>query len=240
MRILGIIPARYASSRLAGKPLAMIAGKSMIQRVYEQCTQAEKLTEVIIATDDERILQHVLQFTDKVIMTSASCRNGTERCAEVVSQYVPEFDFIVNIQGDEPFINPKQIDELCALFDVYKNDIYTQVKPETNEALYSNKNVVKAILDEQTYALDFFRETVELFVSPFYKHIGIYGFKPQTLLDLVKLPPSQREQQLHLEQLRWLDNGYAIKAGITAYHSMSIDTADDLAKAIKYAVDFQN
>lgn len=240
MRILGIIPARYASSRLQGKPLADIAGKSMIQRVYEQCTKAEALTEVIIATDDERILQHVLQFTDKVIMTSASCRNGTERSAEVAARHLADYDFIVNIQGDEPFINPKQIDELCALFDVHKNDIYTQVKQETKEALYRNKNVVKAILDEHTYALDFFRETNEAFVSPFYKHIGIYGFKPQTLLDLVKLPPSKREQQLHLEQLRWLDNGYAIKAGITIYHSMSIDTADDLANALKYAVDFQD
>ncbi len=240
MRNLAVIPARFASSRLNGKPLADIAGKSMIQRVYEQCTKAEALSEVIIATDDERILQHVLQFTDKVSMTSASCRNGTERSAEVAARHLADYDFIVNIQGDEPFINPKQIDELCALFDVHKNDIYTQVKQETKEALYRNKNVVKAILDEQTYALDFFREPNELFTPPFYKHIGIYGFKPQTLLDLVKLPPSQREQQLHLEQLRWLDNGYAVRAGITAYHSMSIDTADDLANAIKYAVGFQD
>jgi len=212
----------------------------MIQRVYEQCTKAEALTEVVIATDDERIHQHVLQFTDKVIMTSAFCRNGTERCAEVAARHLANYDFIVNIQGDEPFINPKQIDELCALFDVHKNEIYTQVKKETDEAIYRNKNAVKAILDDQTYALDFFRETVEIFISPFYKHIGIYGFKPQTLLDLVKLPPSHREQQLHLEQLRWLDNGYSIKAGITIYHSMSIDTADDLANALKYAVDFQD
>lgn len=232
MNVLGIIPARYASSRFSGKPLADIGGKTMIQRVYEQCLQAKSLHKVIVATDDFRIFETVKAFHGNVQYTSSTCLNGTERCAEIAELLKDDFDFVVNIQGDEPFIQPTQIDELCALFDLKKHEIYTQVKLETSMDNYNNINIVKADLDSQLYAKDFYREPKSILKDSFYRHIGLYGYSLQTVLEIVQLSPTERERQLHLEQCRWFDHGYSIKTGITTHQSISIDTPEDLQQAL--------
>lgn len=244
MNILGIIPARYNATRLAGKPLVMIMGKPMIQRVYEQCKKAAKLSDCIVATDDERIFNVIKNIGGKVMMTATTHLNGTARCAEVATRQAEfstiNFDYIINIQGDEPLINPKQIDELAILFDTENIDIVTQVKVENNLALLNNKNIVKAILDEQDFALQFNRiindkkilNQIE-HVGAFYRHIGIYGFKNKVLQEIAKLPPSKNEIEHHLEQLRWLDNSFKIKVGMTNFESISVDTKEDAEKVIQ-------
>lgn len=240
LKISGIIPARYASSRFPGKPLADIDGKTMIQRVYEQCLKARSLQHVMVATDDTRIYDAVAAFGGNVQMTSSAHLNGTSRCAEVAETTTEHYDYIINIQGDEPLINPEQLNELAALFEDEDVQIATQVKRETDLSLLENPNVVKTILDENNFALDFKRiindETSLANIRHtgyFYKHIGIYGFKTNILVKLVQLAPTENELRHHLEQLRWLDNGFKIKAGITAYESLSVDTADDLEKVRK-------
>ncbi len=234
LKILGIIPARYDSARFPGKPLAAINGKTMIQRVYEQCKKAKSLTNVIIATDDERIYSVVKEFGGNVVITSSTHLNGTSRCAEVAENLNEQFDYIINIQGDEPLINPNQIDELAVLFQDENAEIVTQVKNETDLSLFGNKNIVKAILDENNYAVDFKRiiQFKDYNSAQFYKHIGIYGFQTNLLLKLVKLTPTENELEHHLEQLRWIDNGFKIKAGITEHESISVDTKEDLEKVI--------
>lgn len=234
MKILGIIPARYASSRFPGKPLVAIDGKTMIQRVYEQCLKADSLTDVIVATDDERIFLEVLNFDGKVILTSTEHLNGTSRCVEALKEYNKinsnSIDYVINIQGDEPFIEPKQIDELSLLFSDITAKIFTQAKKNTNMALLSNPNIVKAIIDDKNFAVDFKRkiEVSDLKQDYFLKHIGIYGFAAATLLEIVEISPTQNEITHQLEQLRWLDYHYKIKVGITEFESISIDTKEDL------------
>ena len=238
MKILGIIPSRYDSARFPGKPLTMIAGKTMVQRVYEQCKKATSLTDVIVATDDQRIYDTVKDFGGNVMMTSKDHLNGTSRCAEVIKRHSEQSEesvqYIINIQGDEPLINPNQIDELAALFEDNNAELVTQVKIETNLSLLGNKNIVKAILDESSFAVDFKRNLILTTHDSllFYKHIGIYGFKSDVLQKLVQLEPTKNELQHHLEQLRWLDNGFKIKVGITEYESISVDTKEDLEKVI--------
>ncbi len=240
MKIVGIIPARYESSRFPGKPLAMISGKSMIQRVYEQAKKATSLTEVYVATDDERIIKEVETFGGQVVMTSKEHLNGTSRCAEALEILNKNFNYIINIQGDEPLINPNQIDELANLFPDEQAEIITQVAIETDLSLLENKNAVKAILDENCYALDFKRTLSEtiLVSSSFFRHIGIYGFKTVVLKKIVQLSPTKNELEEHLEQLRWIDNKFIIKAGITKYKSINIDTKEDLEKVINYVESF--
>lgn len=234
MKILGIIPARYASSRFPGKPLVAIDGKTMIQRVYEQCLKADSLTDVIVATDDTRIYNEVNGFGGNAMMTSSEHLNGTSRCAEALKNYIEvnkcSFDFVINIQGDEPFIQPEQIDELSLLFSDTSATIFTQAKKNTNLELLSNPNIVKAILDDSNFAINFKRiiTTNEIQQAFFLKHIGIYGFKADILSDIIKLSPTQNELEHQLEQLRWLDYRYKIKVGITEYESISIDTKEDL------------
>lgn len=231
LSILGIIPARYESSRFPGKPLAMIAGKTMIQRVYEQCKKAKSLTSVVVATDDKRIYDAVTAFGGNAIMTSTAHLNGTSRCAEVQKNEDDTYDFIINIQGDEPLINPEQIDELSRLFEDANAEIVTQVKEETDLSQLENKNIVKAILDENHFAIDFVRigqASTDNGRPIFYKHIGIYGFRVDVLKQLVRLAPTANELEHHLEQLRWLDNGFKLKAGITEFESISVDTPEDL------------
>lgn len=234
MKILGIIPARYASSRFPGKPLVAIDGKTMIQRVYEQCLKADSLTDVIVATDDTRIYNEVNRFGGNAMMTSSDHLNGTSRCAEALKNYIEvnkcSFDFVINIQGDEPFIQPEQIDELSLLFSDTSATIFTQAKKNTNLELLSNPNIVKAILDDSNFAINFKRiiTTNEIQQAFFLKHIGIYGFKADILSDIIKLSPTQNELEHQLEQLRWLDYRYKIKVGITEYESISIDTKEDL------------
>lgn len=239
VKILGIIPARYDSARFPGKPLALIAGKPMIQRVYEQCKKVESLTNVIVATDDERIYNVVKEFGGHVMMTSSEHLNGTSRCAEALEKLNEAYEFVINIQGDEPLINPNQIDELAALFQDANAEIVTQVKKETDLSLLENKNIVKAILDEDDFATDFKRVisnsseiNSDQAIQYFFKHVGIYGFRADVLQRIVTLAPTQHELEHHLEQLRWLDNGFKIKAGITAYESISVDTKDDLEKVV--------
>jgi len=234
LKILGIIPARYASSRFPGKPLVAIDGKTMIQRVYEQCLKADSLTDVIVATDDTRIYNEVNRFGGNAMMTSSDHLNGTSRCAEALKNYIEvnkcSFDFVINIQGDEPFIQPEQIDELSLLFSDTSATIFTQAKKNTNLELLSNPNIVKAILDDSNFAINFKRiiTTNEIQQAFFLKHIGIYGFKADILSDIIKLSPTQNELEHQLEQLRWLDYRYKIKVGITEYESISIDTKEDL------------
>lgn len=234
MKILGIIPARYASSRFPGKPLVAIDGKTMIQRVYEQCLKADSLTDVIVATDDTRIYNEVNGFGGNAMMTSSEHLNGTSRCAEALKKYIEvnkcSFDFVINIQGDEPFIQPEQIDELSLLFSDTSATIFTQAKKNTNLELLSNPNIVKAILDDSNFAINFKRiiTTNKIQQAFFLKHIGIYGFKADILSDIIKLSPTQNELENQLEQLRWLDYRYKIKVGITEYESISIDTKEDL------------
>ena len=240
MKIVGIIPARYESSRFPGKPLAMISGKSMIQRVYEQAKKATNLTEVYVATDDERIIKEVETFGGQVIMTAKEHLNGTSRCAEALEILNKSFNYIINIQGDEPLINPLQINELASLFLDEHAEIITQVAIETDLSLLENKNIVKAILDKDCYALDFKRTLTEstLVSSSFFRHVGIYGFKTDVLKKIVQLTPTKNELEEHLEQLRWIDNEFIIKAGITKYKSISIDTKEDLRKVINYVESF--
>lgn len=237
MKILGVIPARFDSSRFPGKPLILIEGKSMIQRVYEQCIQTKFLDEVLVATDDERIFDTVQTFGGNVLMTSTQHLNGTSRCFEAyqkikTNQY-KSFDFIINIQGDEPYIQPQQIDELCQLFSSKEIEIVTQVKQETSLELLNNQNIVKAILDENNFVLDFTRENPSINPSNyFYKHIGIYGFRADVLAQITQFQPTKNEHERRLEQMRWLDNNYSIKAGITTFDSISIDAPEDVERAL--------
>lgn len=242
MKILGVIPARYESSRFPGKPLIDIAGKSMIQRVYEQCLKSSSLNKVIVATDDQRIADHISLFGGNVEMTSLKHQSGTDRCAEIARNY-PEFDIIVNIQGDEPMIDPSQIDLLCKCFVTPKTSIATLVKIiKSNEELF-NENTPKVILNEKKEAVYFSRTAIPflrgrerdtwLNYFTFFKHIGIYAFRTETLQDLTKLPLSGLETAEALEQLRWIENGHRIQTAITDKESQAVDTPEDLKKILR-------
>ena len=234
MRTLGIIPARYNSSRLPGKPLANILGKSMIERVYEKVSLCNNLNKVIVATDDERIAFHVKSFGGNVIMTSKNHESGTDRCGEALEKMKEEFDVIVNIQGDEPFINPLQINEVISLFKNKNITIGTLSKKIQNYASLIDKNKVKVFFDNKNYANSFVRKhkiSEEAFnKQTFYKHIGIYAFKASTLKEITKLSSTKNEIKLNLEQLKWLDNKFKIMVGVTEIESISVDTAEDILK----------
>ena len=231
MKVIGIIPARYQSSRFPGKPLAKILGKSMIQRVYEQCVKSKKLSEIIIATDDKRIEEHVLKFGGEAIMTSKTHKTGTDRCNEVAQKLTEEIDIIVNIQGDEPFINPMQIDEIIDLFKNPKTQIGTLAKKINCLSVLEDTNTPKAIFEKKGNALNFCRKiTTPSKTETYYKHIGIYAYKKETLAEICKLPQSKNEIENRLEQLRWLDNNYPIQIGITQFSTLSVDTPEDIKK----------
>jgi len=231
MKVIGIIPARYASSRFPGKPLADILGKSMIQRVYEQCKKASSLSTVIVATDDDRIFNHVISFKGEALMTATTHLSGTDRCNEVVQSLATKYDIAINIQGDEPFINPEQINQITSLFNSEKVSIATLAKKIEDEVLITDENSPKAIFDENGIALNFCRITPKYSTGKdYFKHIGIYGYLTETLAEICKLPPSENELKERLEQLRWLDNNYRIKVGITTYEGVSIDTPEDIKK----------
>ena len=231
MKAIGIIPARYASSRFPGKPLADILGKSMIQRVYEQCKKASTLSEVIVATDDKRIFNHVISFGGKALMTATTHLSGTDRCNEVIQSLETKYDIAINIQGDEPFINPEQIDQIVSLFGSSEISIATLAKKIEALSLLTNVNSPKAIFDKNGIAQTFCRSISQIKPKQdYYKHIGIYGYRTQTLAEICKLPASENEKTEHLEQLRWLDNKYLIKVGITTHKNLSIDTPEDIEK----------
>ena len=237
MKILGIIPARYASTRFPGKPLVNIQGKTMVMRVYEQCKKCVDLTEVIVATDDIRIFDHVNQQGGLAIMTGLHHENGTSRCAEVVNTY-RGFDAVINIQGDEPFINPAQISELASLLKSGIDIATLAHEMEENEQV-ENPNYVKVVMDHASNALYFSRSAIPFSRDlhekniAFFKHIGIYGFKPDVLVRLPHLEESYLDKKENLEQLRWLYWGYKIKVGISKYSSPSIDTPSDLDRILK-------
>jgi 3-deoxy-manno-octulosonate cytidylyltransferase (CMP-KDO synthetase) len=241
-KVIGIIPARYDSSRFPGKPLAMILGKSMIERVYEQARKALMLSDVIIATDDERILDEVNRFGGKVVMTSKQHTNGTERCAEVVRKLLYDVDAVINIQGDEPIIDPTQIDQLAEMLLDQSTQIGTLKKKITDTALLDNPNIIKVVCRENS-ALYFSRSAIPfnrnfpkyewLSHTDYYKHIGVYGYQKSVLEKLVLLPPSQLELIEQLEQLRWLENGFSIRIAETTAESYSVDMPDDLERIIE-------
>ncbi len=241
MNIIGIVPARFGSTRFPGKPLADINGKSMIQRVYEQCIQANRLSRLVIATDDERIFNHVNDFGGNAVITSPQHQSGTDRCAEIMEKIgVEKWDVVINIQGDEPYIHPEQIDLLCSTFDSEETKVATLVKKITSIDELFNHNNVKVILNKRKEAIYFSRTPIPynrnfpeqewLKYSTYYKHIGIYGYRTQTLLELSKLAKTNLEVTESLEQLRWIENGYNVRVEITSLESISIDTPDDLLR----------
>lgn len=241
MNVLGIIPARYASTRFPGKPLIDIQGKSMIQRVYEQALKATSLNKVVVATDDERIAQAVQNFGGEFVMTGSTHQSGTDRCAEVAQQ-LPDFDTVINIQGDEPFINPKQIDLLVSCFQQENVQLATLIKEIHTEDELFNNNIPKVVINSRQEAIYFSRHTIPylrniekdqwLKAHQFYKHIGIYGYTTATLYEITRLQPSVLETAESLEQLRWIENGYTIQTRITAIETIAIDTPEDLNKII--------
>lgn len=239
MNIIGIIPARYASTRFPGKPLIDIGGKSMIQRVYEQCKQAETLSDVIVATDDERIAQHVKSFGGKVVMTKPEHQSGTDRCAEVIQTYTGLCDAVINIQGDEPFIDPTQIDALAFAFHDPHVQLATMKKKMTIEADIQNPNMVKVISNHRGEAIYFSRSPIPYRRNPetqieYFKHIGIYGYRKAALLEITQLPAGRLEMAENLEQLRWIEQNYRIALVETNIENIAIDTPDDLARVEKY------
>lgn len=242
MAKLGIIPARYASTRFPGKPLIDINGKSMIQRVYEQACSAASLDKVVIATDDERIIAEIKRFGGEYALTRSDHQSGTDRCAEVALNFTG-FNVIINIQGDEPYIDPVQIDLLSSCFEDPQVKLATLVKKiHTDEELF-NQNIPKVILNSAQEAVYFSRQTIPFLrnTAPqdwvktfqFYKHIGIYGYATETLLKITQLKPSPLEIAESLEQLRWLENGYKIKTKITDLETIAVDTPEDLEKIIR-------
>ena len=240
MKIIGIIPSRYASTRFPGKPLANIDGKAMVQRVYEQASKSISLNEVVVATDDQRIVDCVTGFGGKVMTTKDYHQNGTERCGEVADQYPA--DYYINIQGDEPFIHPEQIDTLANLLDG-KTQLGTLVKKVDDASLLKNPNVMKVVVNSNQEAMYFSRSCVPFLRDfefsdwlnhhDFFKHIGIYGYRSDVLREIIQLKTSSLEAAESLEQLRWLENGYTIKVAKTEFESMGIDTPEDLEQAIK-------
>lgn len=244
MKILGIIPARFASSRFPGKPLIDIAGQSMIQRVYNQCKKAASLHKVIVATDDERITDHVKSFGGEVIVTSAHHQSGTDRCNEV-AEHFQGFDICINIQGDEPLIDPAQIDLLAGCFSDEAIGIATLVKKIVSEEELFNNNTPKVVLNKNWEAVYFSRATIPfqrnaepaqwLQNHNYYKHIGIYAYRNSILREITKLEVSALEKTEALEQLRWIENGYKIKAALTDKESQAIDTPEDLKKLLASA-----
>ena len=243
MSILGIIPARFASTRFPGKPLVEIGGKSMIRRVYEQAQKAN-LQKVVVATDDTRILEHVQSFGGHAVITSESHESGTDRCFEAYRKNDEEFQFVINIQGDEPFIQPEQINLLADLLQDNSVQLATLIKKiHTTEEL-NNPNLPKVVTDLHGQALLFSRQTIPFLrnVPPhdwllhhtFYKHIGIYGYRTDILEQITQLPVGKLEKAESLEQLRWLENGYKIRTAITEIENLGIDTPDDLEKALRF------
>lgn len=243
MKFIGIIPARYASTRFPGKPLVKLGGKCMIERVYEQVAAA--LDDTCVATDDQRIFDVVKAFGGNVVMTSSEHKSGTDRIQEAVSKIGGDFDVIVNIQGDEPFIQRSQIDTVCHCFNDPSTQIATLGKPFGKDMQsIQNPNSPKIVIDNNGYAMYFSRSVIPFIrgeeaalwpeAYPFLKHIGLYAYRRNVLQEITQLPQSSLEKAESLEQLRWLQNGYRIKVGLTDVETIGIDTPEDLAKAEEF------
>lgn len=246
MKFVSIIPARYASTRFPAKPLALLGGKQVIQRVVEQVSQ--KVSDVYVATDDQRIFDAVTAFGGKAIMTSADHKSGTDRIEEAVQKLEAEgkvFDVVINVQGDEPFIQPSQLETVMSAFDDPDTQIATLGKPfgdDINAVL--NPNSPKIAVSAQGYALYFSRSVIPYVRGkeqaewpssfPFLKHIGLYAYRRTVLKEVTQLPQSPLEKAESLEQLRWLENGYRIRVGLTNVETVGIDTPDDLQRAEEF------
>jgi 3-deoxy-manno-octulosonate cytidylyltransferase (CMP-KDO synthetase) len=244
MNALGIIPARYSSSRFPGKPLADVGGMSLVERVYRQAQQATCLQKVVVATDDYRILQHVNDFGGFAEMTRTDHATGTDRCVEIAAKFT-DFDYVVNIQGDEPFIAPEQIDEvLQPLLFQSGARIATLAKMISRAEDIFNPNVVKVVLNKLGQAMYFSRSPIPFLRDVpqdqwpgrvnFYKHIGLYAFHRDTLLEISSLPQGYYEQAESLEQLRWLASGFPIAVAVTDKETLGIDTPADLQRALAF------
>jgi len=242
MRILGVIPSRYASTRLPGKPLVDIGGKSMVQRVVEQARQCARLDAVVVATDDERVAEHVRGFGGDVVMTSPEHPSGTDRCYEALEKLGRDrFDAVVNIQGDEPFIVPEQIDELCACLASPGVRIATLAQGVTDDRDLDDPGEVLITTDVQMNALYFSRAAIPFLRDAgkgprharfrYLKHVGLYAYTAEALAAIVRLAPSSLEKAESLEQLRWLENGLPVRIGLTAHPSFCVDTPADLEEA---------
>ncbi len=241
MKILALIPARYGSSRFPGKPLAIVHGKPMIQRVYEQTVKA--FPNACVATDDTRIYDAVKAFGGKAVMTSSSHNSGTDRCFEALNNYMQEsgeqFDVVINVQGDEPYIRPQQLIQLGQCFEDPTVELATLVKRIKDKEELFNHNSPKVILDKDNNAIYFSRtpipfprdiEVTDEFVSstPLFRHIGLYGYRRETLAKICAMPQSFLEKTEKLEQLRWIENGLKIRVAETTYETHAIDTPQDL------------
>ena len=242
MKFIGIIPARYASTRFPGKPLAMLGGRTVIQRVYEQATAI--LDEAYVATDDERIFQAVEQFGGRAIMTRADHKSGTDRIEEAAEKIGTQADVIINIQGDEPFIQKSQIETLMLLFDEPSTQIGTLGKRFESIEAAMNPNSPKIVTDKRGFALYFSRSIIPyvrgkeqsewLQHFPYLKHLGLYAYRREVLQEVTQLPQSPLEIAESLEQLRWLENGYRIRVGLTDVETVGIDTPEDLQRAEEF------
>ena len=242
MKFISIIPARYASTRFPGKPLAMLGGKSVIQRVYEQV--ASVINDVYVATDDQRILDAVEAFGGHAVMTSPNHKSGTDRIQEAVTKIGGQWDVVVNVQGDEPFIQPSQIETICRCFDDADTQIATLGKPFADMQSVLNPNSPKIVVDNRHYAMYFSRSVIPFVRGqeegswiqhfPFLKHLGLYAYRADVLAEITRLPQSSLEKAESLEQLRWLQNGYRIKVGLTDVETVGIDTPEDLARAERF------
>ena len=242
MKVLGIIPSRYGSSRFPGKPLIDLKGKTMIQRVYEGAKKSTLLSDVIVATDDQRIVDEVKRFGGNVLLTKESHPSGTDRCGEIASQYT-DIDVIINIQGDEPLVDFRQLDALISAFEDEQTKIATLgIKDVTLEDI-NNTNRIKIVVDHKQNALYFSRSAIPNFANtkgnpleiyPFFRHIGLYAYRASILKELVELKPTQLETIESLEQLRWLYYGYSIRVVETTIETPNIDVPEDVKKVIEF------
>jgi 3-deoxy-manno-octulosonate cytidylyltransferase (CMP-KDO synthetase) len=245
MKFMAIIPARYASTRFPGKPLAVLGGKTVIQRVYEQVSSV--LSEVYVATDDQRIYDCVEGFGGKAVMTRKDHKSGTDRIEEAVEKIGTDADVIINVQGDEPFIQPSQVETLMHLFDAPETQIGTLGKLFESMEAVENPNSPKIVTDNRGFALYFSRSVIPYIRGierndwfgqyPFLKHLGIYAYRREVLAEVTRLPQSSLEKAESLEQLRWLQNGYRIRVGLTDVETIGIDTPEDLQRAEQFLLE---
>ena len=245
MRFLCIIPARYASTRFPAKPLAILGGKPVIERVYEQVVQ--NMDAVYVATDDQRIYDCVEGFGGKAVMTREDHKSGTDRIEEAVEKIGTDADVIINVQGDEPFIQPSQVETLMHLFDAPETQIGTLGKLFESMEAVENPNSPKIVTDNRGFALYFSRSVIPYIRGierndwfgqyPFLKHLGIYAYRREVLAEVTRLPQSSLEKAESLEQLRWLQNGYRIRVGLTDVETIGIDTPEDLQRAEQFLLE---
>lgn len=241
--ILGIIPARFASTRFPGKPLIDIKGKSMVQRVYEQASKSRSLHKVVVATDDQRIYDHVTAFGGLAVITREDHPSGTDRCKEALEQLGEDYRYVINIQGDEPFIDPSQIDTLVAVLQDGIAELATLIIPVSDSATLFDEGEVKVTLNTAMEALYFSRMVIPYLKGTakqewhlhhkYYRHVGMYAYRRDVLEQITRLPVSSLEQAESLEQLRWLEHGFKIKCAVTHFDSHCVDTPEDVEKVLR-------